>query len=196
MLAEVIWLLLVRGAIAVSPDSKVIAPALEAFLQKGAVDLNPPAPILQALKDGVTEARITAAGSDLLASLRDVLVQPVTLPITNRADAVTFTLRLQVSAAEIGVAVFDALKASGWALYQSTVLAWLAHNGHSPGPPSAERPFPTLEQRLGWARDAFEWTCSLIGPENPYRRELERYATEVVPRMLRTHPIPTPSDVG
>ncbi len=69
LLIEVVWDLLVRNMISVSDASKVVRPAAERAISTK--DLRLPPHVAKALQDGLTEVKITVAGSDCLRTLRE-----------------------------------------------------------------------------------------------------------------------------
>jgi hypothetical protein len=69
LLIEVVWDLLVRGMIAASDESKVVRPAVERAVNMK--DARMPPHVAKALRDGLTEVKITVAGSDYLRTLRE-----------------------------------------------------------------------------------------------------------------------------
>ena len=69
LLIEVAWDLLVRGMIAASDASKVVRPAVERALDTK--DARMPPQVAKALREGLTEVKLTVAGSDYLRTLRD-----------------------------------------------------------------------------------------------------------------------------
>jgi hypothetical protein len=69
LLIEVTWDLLVRGMIAASDESKIVRPAVERAMS--ARDERLPPHVAKALRDGLTEVKLTVAGSDYLRTLRD-----------------------------------------------------------------------------------------------------------------------------
>ena len=97
-----------------------------------------------------------------------------------------FELRLdKLSGEEIGVAVWSALLANAWSLY-STQLMYLATKG------TDIRALDDTEKgRI--AKGAFAYVAELLPENNPYRRELERYAVEAVPGTVGSLPPPFPN---
>ncbi len=84
----------------------------------------------------------------------------------------SFVLQLDdVSAEDIALATFDALKGAATAHYQAL---------------SRTEPAAALSRRLGLAREAFMSVVVNLPSNNPYRTELLRYLDEeVVPSLLR-----------
>jgi hypothetical protein len=92
-----------------------------------------------------------------------------------------FSLSLTASEEEIGVATFCTLKAAAWVLYNAGLIAFVARG----------EDIKTLdaETKLRLARASFNFVAEELPDQNPFRRELERYADEALADDLKGKPM-------